>query len=73
MIEEKNIRKLCGNNAVFNRGMDLYLDGNVKNIRYERKNRDKVRKAIKWFAALSLFDGKLIVPADGTLLPAPAA
>ena len=44
MIEEKNIRKLCGNNAVFNRGMDLYLDGNVKNIRYERKNRDSIEE-----------------------------
>lgn len=40
MIEEKDIRKLCGGNSVFARGEELFWEGKVKSIQYERSAKD---------------------------------
>ncbi len=40
MIEEKDIRKLCGGNSVFARGEELFWEGKVKSIQYERSVKD---------------------------------
>ncbi len=44
MIEEKDIQALCVDSSVFNRGKSVYLDGMVKNIRYERTDQEGLER-----------------------------
>ena len=44
MIEERDIQALCVDSSVFNRGRSVYLDGMVKNIRYERTDQEGLER-----------------------------